>query len=229
MQQTSELYHSLLSDPAARKEIRVEVDGQIYGEDRIVSLRTSSNLFAEDTMTVGGAIAKEIDLVLRNPGAIAQMARIAPAYRLVSGAQASEWIPKGVFYIATRTCDEQSGTVSIHGYDDMLKAEQEWVPEQSEEFPVTMRDIFTKIARLMGISVDPRTQFNDEYLIDYPVTTYTLRDVLRFIASAHGANCIITDAGQLRMVGFAEIPPETNYLVTHYGAAITFGGVRIIV
>lgn len=229
MQQTSLLYQTLLQDPATRKEIRVAINGQIYGEIRIVSLLTSANLFPEDTMSVGGAIAKEIDLVLYNPGSIPRSAQMIPSYRLVKGGQASEWVQKGVFYVDTRTYDEASGTLSIHGYDDMLKAEQEWVPDQSLSFPMPMKDAFYEIARLMGVTVDPRTQFNSGYLVDYPANGYTMRDVLRFIAAAHAANCIVTDAGQLRMVTFADIPPETNYLVTHHGAAITFGGVRILV
>lgn len=229
MQQTSLLYHTLLQDPATRKEIRVAINGQIYGESGIVSLLTSANLFPEDTMSVGGAIAKEIDLVLYNPGSIPRSAQMIPSYRLVKGGQASEWIQKGVFYVDTRAYDEVSGTLTIHGYDDMLRAEQEWVPDQSLSFPMPMKDAFYEIARLMGVTVDPRTQFNSGYLVDYPANGYTMRDVLRFIAAAHAANCIVTDAGQLRMVGFAEIPPETNYLITHYGAAITFGGVRILV
>lgn len=39
----------------------------------------------------------------------------------------------------------------------------------------------------------------------------------------------MTDAGQLRLVTFGEIPAETYYLVTEYGSAITFGGDRILV
>ena len=54
MQQTSLLYQALLQDPATRKEIRVTIDGQNYGESSIVSLSTSANLFPEDTMSVAG-------------------------------------------------------------------------------------------------------------------------------------------------------------------------------
>ena len=119
--------------------------------------------------------------------------------------------------------------LTIHGYDAMLKAEQVWEPVQSLAFPMTMRAAATEIARLMGVTIDPRTTFNDAYLVDYPANEYTLRDVLRYIAVAHAGNWIITDAGQLRLVTFGEIPPETNYLITEYGSAITFGGVRILV
>ena len=94
---------------------------------------------------------------------------------------------------------------------------------------MTMRAAGQEIARLMGVSIDPRTVLSTAYSVDYPANEYTLRDVLRYIAVAHAGNWIITDAGQLRLVTFGEIPPETNYLIAEQGAAITFGGVRIIV
>lgn len=229
MRQTSALYQALLRDPGSRKEIRVMVAGTIYVENQIVSLSTKADLLSTDTMGVGGAVAKEIDLSLVNPGAIPRMAEIIPSYRLVKGEQASEWIQKGIFYIDTRSTDGLTGVLTVHGYDAMLKAEQVWEPVQSLTFPMTMRAAATEIARLMGVAIDPRTTFNDAYLVDYPANEYTLRDVLRYIAVAHAGNWIITDAGQLRLVTFGEIPPETNYLITEYGSAITFGGVRILV
>ena len=229
MQQTSAIYQTLIADPGARKEVRVTVAGVLYGQGKIVSLSTSACLFAEDTMSVGGAIAKEINLALVNPGAIPRMAEIIPSYRLVKGSQASEWIQKGIYYIDTRSTDELTGVLTIHGYDAMLRAEQVWEPDQSLTFPMTMRAAAQEIARLMGVSIDPRTVLSTAYTVDYPANEYTLRDVLRYIAVAHAGNWIITDAGQLRLVTFGEIPPETNYLISEQGDAITFGGVRIIV
>ena len=229
MIQTSATYQALLNDPGTRKEVRVVIAGVTYGEDRIVSLSTKADLFAEDTMSIGGAIAKEIDLVLINPENIPRMAQVIPSYRLVKGPQASEWVQKGIYYIDTRSQDEVSGALTIHGYDDMLKAEQVWVPDQSLTFPMTMAAAAQEIADLMGVTIDPRTALSTVYTVDYPANEYTLRDVLRYIAAAHAGNWIITDAGQLRLVTFGEIPSETNYLVTEGGSAITFGGVRILV
>lgn len=229
MQQTSATYRALIADPGARKEVQVTIAGVLYGQRQIVSLSTSACLFAEDTMSVGGAIAKEINLALVNPGTIPRMAEIIPSYRLVKGSQASEWIQKGIYYIDTRSTDELTGVLTIHGYDAMLKAEQVWEPEQSLAFPMTMRAAAQEIARLMGVSIDPRTVLSTAYSVDYPANEYTLRDVLRYIAVAHAGNWITTDAGQLRLVTFGEIPPETNYLIAEQGDAITFGRVRIIV
>lgn len=226
---TSALYQTLLHMEGTVKEVRAVIDGETYGEDRIVSLSTSANLFPEDTMGIGGAVAKEIEIAVRAPGNIPRMARIVPSFRLVNGAQASEWIQKGVYYISSRSVDSISGVVTIHGYDDMLKAEQVWKPDQSLTFPMTMAAAAQEIADLMGVTIDPRTVLSTAYTIDYPANDYTLRDVLRYIAAAHAGNWIMTDAGQLRLVTFGEIPAETYYLVTEYGSAITFGGDRILV
>ena len=229
MQTTSALYQALILDPTARKQVRIVITGVTYGEDQIVSLSTTSGMFAEDTMSIGGAVAKEIDLVLRQPGNIPRMAQMIPSYRLVKGTQASEWIQKGIYYIDTRSTDEVTGVMTIHGYDDMLKAEQVWEPAQSLEFPMTMVQAVNVIAQLMGVTLDPRTALNQSYTIDYPANNYTLRDVLRYIAVANAGNWIITDDGKLRLVSFGEIPAETNYLVEEDGDAITFGGDRILV
>lgn len=229
MQTTSALYQSLILDPTARKQVQVVIAGVTYGEDQIVSLFTTSGMFAEDTMSIGGAVAKEIDLVLRQPGTIPRMAQMIPSYRLVKGTQASEWKQKGIYYIDTRSVDEVTGVMTIHGYDDMLKAEQVWEPAQSLEFPMTMVQAVNVIAQLMGVTLDPRTVLNQSYTIDYPANNYTLRDVLRYIAVANAGNWIITDDGKLRLVSFGEIPTETNYLVEEDGDAITFGGDRILV
>ena len=229
MQTTSALYQTLILDPTARKQVQIVIAGVTYGEDQIVSLSTTSDLFAEDTMSIGGAVAKEIDLVLRQPGNIPRMAQMIPSYRLVKGTQASEWIQKGIYYIDTRSVDEVTGVMTIHGYDDMLKAEQVWEPAQSLEFPMTMVQAVNVIAQLMGVTLDPRTVLNQSYTIDYPANNYTLRDVLRYIAVANAGNWIITDEGKLRLVSFGEIPAETNYLVEEGGDAITFGGDRILV
>ena len=229
MQTTSALYQSLILDPNARKQVQIVIAGVTYGEGQIVSLSTTSGLFIEDTMGIGGAVAKEIDLVLRQPGNIPRMAQMIPSYRLVKGTQASEWIQKGIYYIDTRSVDEVTGVMTIHGYDDMLKAEQVWEPAQSLEFPMTMVQAVNVIAQLMGVTLDPRTVLNQSYTIDYPANNYTLRDVLRYIAVANAGNWIITDEGKLRLVSFGEIPTETNYLVEEGGDAITFGGDRILV
>ena len=227
MQDTSALYNQIFETDGHYAEVKINIAGVDYGQDKIVSLSTSGGLFAEGTLGAGGAVAGEIDLQLYDPGSIPKMAKLIPYYRFVVGNQVSEWIQKGVYYIDTRSQD--GNVLTIHGFDDMLKAEQVWYPDQSLEFPMSMQAAATEIAGIMGVTIDSRTQFNALYQVDYPANDWTLRDILRFIAAAHAANWVMTDLGQLRMVPIYEIPDTTSYLVDEYGNAITFGGIRILV
>lgn len=228
MQATSALYQQIFEGEhyAIRK---INIAGTDYGESYIVSLSTTGGLFADGTLSVGSAVSREINLTLWGveSNAIPKMAKLIPYYCISNGTQTSEWLQKGVFYIDTRETD--AGLLTIHGYDDMLKAEQVWTPDQSLEFPMTMPQAVNVIAGLMGVQLDARTVLNSAYTIDYPANDYTLRDVLRYIAAAHGGNWIMSDIGELWLIALNALPAETNYLVDGYGNAITFGGDRILV
>ena len=227
MQATSALYKQILANPQHYSEIKINIAGVDYPQERIVSIRTSGGLFSEETLSAGGAVAGEIDLTLYKPDAIPKMAKLIPYYRLVAGEQVSEWIQKGVYYIDTREPDGDA--LVIHGFDDMLKSEQIWTPDQSLEFPMPMTQAVDVIANIMGVEIDARTVLNSAYTVDYPANDYTLRDVLRFIAAAHGGNWIMSDVGKLRLIKLGELADETNYLIDESGDWITFGGDRILV
>lgn len=227
MQTVSALYQQIMSGEHYA-ERKINIAGTDYGEDTIVSLTTTGGLFADGTLSVGSAVSREINLSLWNVSTtIPKMAKLIPYYRISNGTQTSEWIQKGVYYIDTRSID--SGLLTIHGYDDMLKAEQIWTPDQSLEFPMPMTQAANIIADIMGVEIDARTVLNSAYTVDYPANDYTLRDVLRYIAAAHGGNWIMSDAGELWLVGLNTLPPETNYLCDEGGDWITFGGDRILV
>lgn len=227
MQTVSALYQQIMSGEHYA-ERKINIAGTDYGEDTIVSLTTTGGLFADGTLSVGSAVSREINLSLWNISTtIPKMAKLIPYYRISNGTQTSEWIQKGVFYIDTRSVD--SGLLTIHGYDDMLKAEQIWTPDQSLEFPMPMTQAVDVIANIMGVEIDARTVLNSSYTVDYPANDYTLRDVLRFIAAAHGGNWIMSDVGELWLVGLNDLPTETNYLCDEDGDWITFGGDRILV
>lgn len=227
MQTVSALYQQIMSGEHYA-ERKINIAGTDYGEDTIVSLTTTGGLFADGTLSVGSAVSREINLSLWNVSTtIPKMAKLIPYYRLSNGTQTSEWIQKGVFYIDTRTLED--GLLTIHGYDDMLKSEQVWEPDQSLEFPIPMTQAANIIADIMGVEIDARTVLNSAYTVDYPANDYTLRDVLRFIAAAHGGNWIMSDVGELWLVGLNDLPAETNYLCDEDGDWITFGGDRILV
>ena len=232
MQTTSNLYKSLLQNPDHEKEIKMVIAGVEYGMNNIVSCSTSGGLFSEPG--IGNCASRQIDLEVFPVGTIPRQAKIQAFVRLVYGEQASEWIPKGVFFISTRKRNKLTGTLTITGYDAMLKAEQTWLTSDydTETWPMTQADALSDIAGRIGVAVDSRTVLSEEYPVEYPVGEngdLTMREVLSGIAVSNAGNWIITDTGKLRLIGYGDIPNETNLLVTEHGEAILFGGVRIIV
>lgn len=232
MQNTSELYQTLLRNPAHQKECRVRIAGRDYGEADIVSLSTSGGLFS--TPDIGTCTARQIDLVLRQPGEIPRQAEMRVFVRLTAGGQASEWLPKGVYFLSTRRLDKRTGMLIIHGFDGMLKAGEVWITEDyaTANWPMPQQRAAEDIARRMGTTLDPRTTLTGSYPVPYPTDDLgevTMTDVLEWMGVINAGNWVMSDEGKLLLLRYGDIPPETNYLVTEHGRAITLGGVRILV
>lgn len=233
MQSTSALYKQIFKIPTHEKEVYVDIAGDHYGENRIVSLTTSGGIFS--TPDIGNCASRQIDLTLREPGEIPRSAKIKVFVRLVSGTLASEWIQKGEFFISTRKKDKRTGKLTIHGFDAMLRASDVWLtPDYDyENWPMSKTEAILDISRRMGVPVDSRTWGNlPSFLIDYPIDEngdLTMMDILEGIAVISAGNWIISDKGELLFLSLGDIPEETNHLVTEYGSAITLGGVRILV
>ena len=245
MHVTSDLYKTILQTPGHEKEHRAFIAGVEQkilkkAETKYSNLNmpplVKGSLFVGSKPSVGGCVSRQIDIMIKPKGTIPRMAEIKLETRLVlkdfvTGeiTSTSEWLPKGTFYIDTRQTDKVSGALIIHGYDAMLKAEQPFLTDTTEDdWPKPMDEAVEEIAERMGVTVDSRTVVSHTLQAGYPLE-YTMREGLGFIASAHAGNWIITDAGELRLVGLADIPPETFYLVTEDGDAILFGDTRILI
>lgn len=183
-----------------RMETKVSIAGVDYSESELFSVSTSAALFSGSTVGIGGCVAKEIDLTVMPQGDIPRMAEIIVWVRPVADGIETDWLQKGVFYIDTRNEDKVTGLLTIHGYDAMLKAEQTYLQEgDTDEWPRAESVVVADIAARMGVEIDSRTVLSDTYMVAYP-NDLTMREILGYVAAAHGGNWIITDAGALRLV-----------------------------
>lgn len=204
-------------------EYKVDIGGTVYGMSDIEEATITQPLF--DKLSVGNTCVAEFEITFWPISTIPRMAKIIPYARANS---LDPWSQLGIFWLDSR--DKVEDKLKITAYDAMLKGEVIWEPLQSLTFPMTMPAAATEIARLMGTTVDSRSVLNPAYTVDYPANDYTLRDVLGYIAGAHGGNWIVTAAGKLLLIPlFSTLPPETNYLVTQNGNPISLGGVKILV
>lgn len=233
MQATSTLYQTILADPGHHKEVKVVIAGVEYTQRNLISVRTCGGLF--QTVGIGNAAAREIDMDLLPLGSIPRQAKIEVFVRLVLGELASEWLPKGQFFFATRQKDQVSGVLTVKGFDAMLKAEETWLDESydTETWPMPAATAVADIAARMGVEIDGRTELSEAFPVQYPVDSegdMTMREVLGRIAVANAGNWIITDAGKLLLVPLNSISDaDTLFLATENGSYIIVGGYRIIV
>ena len=230
MQNLGTAYTNLVNNQNRVYEVKVRVDGTDYGQDQIYSLVTKRRLFESDTPTIGNAVAGEIDLVMDDPGVtFSRMAQIIPYFRPVGY---SGWVQKGVYFINTREIDEETGKLTIHGSDALRKSEQPY-PSSSLSWNANSPNAYSVVSELagfLGVTIDSSTATTlraTARIVNFPAQ-YTIRETLKSIAAMYGGNFIMSDTGQLKLVGFADIPAETYYLVTETGNYITFGGTRIL-
>lgn len=201
-----------------------------YDESRLISLKTSRRVFSEDTPTVGNCVAGEISIEMLAPvSTIPRQARLVPYIRLTDGVRYSEWIQKGVYYIDTRDTTSTIGRLTIHGYDAMLKLEQDY-PASALTWPARDIDVVREIANYIGVSIDSRTVavLTRGYTVGY-TTDYSCREILGYIGAMYAGCWVMSDLGELHLIRLYDLPAETRYLVTGNAEPITFGGVRICV
>lgn len=226
MQTTSDTWKSLVGKAGTKAEYVFDIDGVRYTEDSELSHSVTREMYSE--FGIGGTGGAT--LTLKNCGVdVPAGAEVRRYVRLKKGDTVSEWLPKGVFFVSTREVDGEWKTLTA--YDAMRRADAVWEPDDSLEFPLNMTDLVAELASALGVSVDERTELNDDYTAGYPGEEYTVRQMLQFVAAAHGGNFIITDAGELLLVPLISAPEyqEDDLLVTEDGDVIVFGEVCIIV
>ena len=267
MQEVSELYKKILSGGDYWFEISVTVgesgrlvdnDGGLilfggdvilvdtggpesgFREDKLFSIKSNQDLFADGCPGVGSAMAGYADIEMVAPYNVPKNARIAPYCRATNGAETSEWLQQGVYYIDTREqthTDRGYDILKIHAYDAMLLAEITYPSDNQHDYPLLDKEIVQFIADNMkidpdgsGIQVDPRTWEIMTAGYEFPLPAgYSMREVLCMIGAAYGGSFIISPVGELRLVSMFDLPPETRHLVTEDGYKITFGGLYILI
>lgn len=212
------------------QRILVDTGGAEAGfqEDQLWSVSTSHAVFDQNYPTVGSAISGEIDVQMARPiNDVPKRARLALFVRVTDGVRRSEWIPKGVYFIDTRETSHNSDgidTLTIHGYDAMLKLETNYPSDSESDYPLLDTAMVQKIAGSINVGVDPRTfeRMDKGYLFPLPVG-YSSREVLGIIAASYAGNFVMSDEGQLLLIRLSDLPRETNILIDQTGDSLVFG------
>ena len=222
MQNVSNLFMQIVSGDYAVETRLFIMDSEgterLVGRDLLRSVSVPDALFPSETELIGNAMSAEIEIEMAKPDwTPARMARIRRQIRVFNETQESEWIPKGVFYIDTRETAKSTQrleTLNIHGYDAMLKAEEDFPDGQWATR--TDYNCLLAICQKLGWQMDSETE---SYFANVPAFSipqpdgYSCREVLQSIAAMRCGNFIMDEEGKLRFVGLISAPPETYYLI----------------
>lgn len=213
-------------------EVRVDISGKTYREDKLFSLSTKKALF-DGNPVIGNCVSGEIELsVIEDTGNIPRGAIIKP-YCRENGS--NTWIPKGTYFIYNRKVDKDNGIVNILGYDAMLRTDKPYIQTSDQgNWPQADIKIVNEICERIEVTLDAATKsvIVNNYPIAYPGYgdgAYTMREMLGHIGGLYAGNWIISDEGHLKLITFTDFPAETNYLIDERGDVIVIGGVRILV
>lgn len=233
MHSVTDTYKTIVDSLDFATDVKLNINGVDYGMDKIISMSTTSKAFADDTVEVGSTYSGTIDVKLLTPSeSIPRMATLKPYVRVrsVDGTVVDDaWHQKGAFYIDTRSYDEESGILTISGYDAMLKAEAVAFNKASEMTVHQARYLVAVFATMMGCEqISANLQLIPLTEIPY-VEDYTIRQYLHDIGVISGGNFIIDDFNNLKLIRLNNLPSAPGVVINESNYGIIFGGYNILV
>lgn len=234
-----ELYNGLHTVKPVVELQTVQNGETVYVEleaDKLYSVKTSGALFPDRSPSIGNFCAREVDIVMIPPtgATIPRMARLRLFVYLTDGERVSERVPKGVFWIDTRSYNKGKTKLSLHAYDAALKFDADF-DASTLEWPAKAEQVVVVLAQSVGVNIR-------EGVLDYIANTFvdrdvplmpnlTKREIMCGIAAMFCANWTISDEGTLDLVPLNTTPEIADiiYLADELSNRITIGGDTIIV
>jgi hypothetical protein len=212
----SDKFKSYIAQYDRQFECRATVAGVIYGNDEVVSIEVEDSIAAGEEMELGSVIASKVTISLRTQDAIAENAKIVPEIRMNGSDGYTEWVPPGVFYIDSRSM--QNGVWTLTGYDKLITTSQTF--ESGLVYPISMAAVLAEICGQLGLTLDASVVINPAYTIPWQDVDISIRDMLSYIASAHGACVKLTKTEKLAFIRpSAAVAPSVTIMPSDYVTA----------
>lgn len=226
MQMTSAIWKALWASGSAWMEARAVVGGVTYAD--MPEPPVISRAAMHDALSVGNVVSASLLLSIRPTAAIARSAPVAVSVRLNDGADTSEWVPQGTFYISKRAKDPVTGVLRLECYDALLKSNAVWEPT-SGSWPRSMATVLTELLTLLGVSLDLRSVIPSgvEDVISEPAAGTTIRDALSLIAQAGCGNWVITPWNELRLVPLLDAADAADAAANALDVVGVVGGIDV--
>lgn len=195
---TSQLFRDYMAKYERQFECRVSVDGTVYGISEIISLEVEDSIASNEELELGAVIASKLTISIRTLNTISDNSQVLPEIRMLGDSGSTEWIPLGVFYIYSSSY--QGGVWSITAFDRLNLTDQKFISGLT--YPESMVNVLNEICVKLDLTLDASVTVDPTYQIPYKNEDISIRDMLSYIASAHGACVKLTKRGELAFLGF---------------------------
>lgn len=215
MQSISNVFREYLRQRNREWLVKVDIAGEEYGSETIVDFTVETSVSTGEELEIGTANISKLTLRLKKTITVPPNARVVPyvalslpeeyegnagvawqdnedtwaeADYLWNGAM-TEWLPMGEFFVDTREI-VQGHILELTCLDRLRFADIAYV--SSLTYPTSMRAVWDEVCERAGLTYGNSVQINSSYRIEAGPAGYTCRQLLGYIAAAHGA-CVYVD------------------------------------
>jgi len=198
MYQVSDLFKQYAGQSDRTMDVKVNIQGTDYTGSSVIEFEIEDSAVLDEAFAIGTVIPSKLSLSILTSDDIVSNAVIKP-YIMFKGSNGNtEWIPLGEYYIDSRKYLNK--VYSFTCYDKLILAEQSF--KSSLIYPKTMKNVLEEICTQLGLTLDDGTLIDGSYMIPYKSDEYTIRDMLSYIASAHGCSCRLKKDGKISFITF---------------------------
>lgn len=212
MYEVTELFQTYAEALTRTLDFKLVSGEKIYTRRHFARVSIDEGIAAGDELEIGSCIAAQLDVTFLEGIDLPIGAELRPYLRFTDyeGENPSEWLPLGVFYVDSKPSTRQIGDYTC--LDKMAQAEQEYITELL--YPAPMQEVL--IEALTQIGADTAYECVDTYMVNIEPVKYTVRDVLKHIASAHGGCARFGRDGLFTVVELHQEPVYTIRRKNYY-------------
>ena len=222
MVEVSDSYRKLADADARNIEVKIVIDETTFSADNIISLKIYRSI-GSGGFAIGNATSDFCQFTLTSATrGIKSNAQVIPYVRFLNSGGGGEWLQLGVFWVTTASAGRTQ--LEVIAYDKMYTLDKQCTylgtasgSVQALSFPCSMQQLLRYTCDIKGLECDFRCE-------DFTVETrpmiessptgenkyYTHRQMLGFIAGAHGANACFDSTGKLVFRQIAAADKETE-------------------
>jgi len=208
----SELFKQYITKSDREFEVKALVGAITYNNTSVIEFEIDDSVVSSDNFSIGNVITSKLTFQIKTADTIPTNAKITPYVRLNGSGGFTEWVALGSYYIDNR--GHQNGVWKFTCYDKLILTQQTFV--SALVYPISMQLVFNEIVAQLSLVVDSSVVINPAYMIPYKDLDITIRDMLGYIASAHGASVKMTKDEKLAFVKFLPDAAKTLILASDY-------------